>query len=341
MSLRIEASDFDLWHLIKSYNCYDGKPLLVYEDDESSECSSSKTAEQKVSPSWGFELVDILYILENCRKESDFRRSDIFYFELPNEVETRFNGFETDAEAADYIVEFLGKFPYYNIYPPVREDVMADVYSPLCTKVPNVYLPPDTITGDLELGEDGKAVFIWHRFNQDTLSMDLFPIRTFFDAEEVGLTNENESFPVFGFLKHGIEIDPETLVLDIDDLYWLDDAPVLKIRLGLEYWLDMDEAMDNEYYKRQDLEDYELEEGDPEKILYPEIYDIITLDSIPFVKKDTYEHTGFDVSVSIGGVEGKVCVYPPEAMKGVEYNPRYCHDLLDDAETEAYRRNQY
>lgn len=82
-------------------------------------------------------------------KEPYFRRSDLFHFVLHNEVEKRSNGFDTDAEAADYIMEFLDRFPYYNIYPPVREEVM--VYAPLFTKVPNVYLPVDTITGDLEL----------------------------------------------------------------------------------------------------------------------------------------------------------------------------------------------
>ena len=51
MSLRIKASDLDLWRLMKSYDYYDEEPLSGDEDGEPSECSSSKTAEQKVIPS--------------------------------------------------------------------------------------------------------------------------------------------------------------------------------------------------------------------------------------------------------------------------------------------------
>lgn len=170
--------------------------------------------------------------------------------------------------------------------------------------------------------------------------MDFVPIRTSVDAREVGLFWGTESFPVFGFLKHGLEIDPETFVLNIDDLYWLDDAPVLKSRLGLDCWLDMDEAMDNKDYKRPGLDDCILEMGYQEDILYSEIYKHITLDSIPFVKMNVYSNTGTNVYVSIGKVEGKVYVCLPEMMKGVEYNPRYCYDLLEDTLKKVYSMNQ-
>lgn len=314
----------------------------VWLDDKLREVRGSLPS---ISCSESVVMEDLLYVLQSCEKPDGFRRSDIFSFVLPPAMEKLFNGFDTDEEAAVFMEGIMEDSPYRNLVSPLDPTVIDDVYLPVPTKIPGLTFPRDVVAGDLVIDRSGNVSFVWHKvvLIDDSYRIEPVPLKLSFDKLKEECPDDacfGKPNPVFALVRHGFEIDPNTFELGADDLYWLSDALTLRNRLGLMGWPSLDEALDDPSYTIPMDDDSYVDEVWPEVKLFPEVYDILSISTVPFLRNSFVEHSEFVRSVHLGRTVGMIRFPWPELMTGFVYSPSLCWAELDDASATALYGDQ-